>query len=347
MKVQMYPRMYWFSYYKSFSETCTEPFMYVYEDFIIFAIPSELPRLANSHWLLDGTFKHCNGLSNFLQTYIISLKYESPDNRVFIYPVVMVLMRNKSEDSYSKIFIELQKINRFYNPDSPNIYPTATSCDFESAILKTLDSLFPNSVRRKCSFHWKQIINRMTQTVFGKAVHSPECKYVRKILHAIPVLPLHVPQVKFALVNHLELLIEMVSASHRVAYRAMILDVQKRYLSTSHRFSFTQAEHYHAILNGDTDCTSSACESLNAKFNKTVNTGFKSLVTVAESIKDFKKNYFENKLERMSENKMRQRPPEFVRRKNQQVELFREFESKSNREKALDLIPFILDISSL
>ena len=98
------------------------------------------------------------------------------------------------------------------------------------------------------------------------------------------------PQVKFALVNHLELLVDMVSPSHRVAYRAMILDVQKRYLSTSHRFSFTQAEHYHAILNGDTDCTSSACESLNAKFNKTVITGFKSLVTVAESIKDFKKN---------------------------------------------------------
>ena len=73
--------------------------MYSYEDFILFAIPSELPRLANSHWLLDGTFKHCNGLSNFLQTYIISLKYESPDNRVFIYPVVMVLMRSKS---YSK-----------------------------------------------------------------------------------------------------------------------------------------------------------------------------------------------------------------------------------------------------
>ena len=38
--------MYWFSYYKSFSETCTEPFMYVYDEFILFAIPSELPRLA-------------------------------------------------------------------------------------------------------------------------------------------------------------------------------------------------------------------------------------------------------------------------------------------------------------
>ena len=68
---------------------------------------------------------------------------------------------------------------------------------------------------------------------------------------------------------------------------------------------------------------------------------------MAESIKDFKKHYWENKLERMGENKMRQRPAEFVRRKNRQVELFREFESKSNQEKALDLIPFIIDISTL
>ena len=37
-----------------------EPLMYVYDDFIIFAKPSELPRLVNSHWLLDGKFKHCN-----------------------------------------------------------------------------------------------------------------------------------------------------------------------------------------------------------------------------------------------------------------------------------------------
>ena len=119
-----------------------------------------------------------------------------------------------------------------------------------------------------CFIFRKQIINIMTLRVFGKVVHNSECKYIRKILHSIPVLPLHVPQVMFALVNHLELLIEMASTSHRVAYRAMILDVQKRYLSASHRFSFTQAEHYHSILEGDTDCTSSRCESLNANSTK-------------------------------------------------------------------------------
>ena len=227
------------------------------------------------------------------------------------------------------------------------VTPAGTSCDFESAILKTLDILYPNSVRRKCLFHWKQIVNRMTQNVFGKSVHSDHCKYVRKILHSIPVLPLHLPTVKSALVSHLEFLVDFISPSHRVAYRAMITDIEKRYLSTSHRFSFTGAEHYHAILDGDTDCTSSSCESLNAKFNKTVNTGFKSLVTVAESIKDFKKCYWETKLERMGQNKMRKRHPEFIRRKNRQVELFQEFHAKPNRQKALDLIPFILDISTL
>ena len=264
-----------------------------------------------------------------------------------IYPVVMILMRNKSENSYTSIFKELSKINRFYNPHSEDIYPSATSCDFEMAILKTLDTLFPNSVRRKCYFHWKQIINRMTQNVFGKAVNSDQCKYVRKILHSIPVLPVHLPTVKSALVSHLEFLVELISPSHRVAYRAMIIDVEKRYLSSSHRFSFTGAEHYHAILHGDTDCTSSSCESLNAKFNKTVNTGFKSLVTVVESIKNFKKSYWETKLERMSQNKMRKRPAEFISRKNRLVEFFQEFHAKPNRQKALDLIPFILDISSL
>ena len=68
---------------------------------------------------------------------------------------------------------------------------------------------------------------------------------------------------------------------------------------------------------------------------------------MVESIKNFKKSYWETKLERMSQNKMRKRPAEFISRKNRLVEFFQEFHAKPNRQKALDLIPFILDISSL
>ena len=35
----------------------------------------------------------------------------------------------------------------------------------------------------------------MTKNVFGKAVDSDQCKYDRKILHSIPVLPVHLPTV--------------------------------------------------------------------------------------------------------------------------------------------------------
>ena len=164
----------------------------------------------------------------------------------------------------------------------------------------TCETDFPRNFSREYHGKIKDLVpqnpytpNRMTQAVFGKAVYSDQCKYVRNILHSIPVLPVHLPTVKSALVSHLEFLTDMISPSHRAAYRAMITDVQKRYLSASHRFTFTGAEHYHAILEGDTDCTSSSCESLNAKFNKTINTGFKSLVIVTENIKDFKKSFWE------------------------------------------------------
>ena len=124
-KQEILDTMYWFSYAKSFKETCIEPLMYVFDEFIIFAIPSELPRLLNSHQLLDGTFKHTNSLNNFKQTYIISLKYEIPDDRVFIYPVVMTLMRNKSEASYRSIF---QKLTRVHNDWLTPKMVTYTSC---------------------------------------------------------------------------------------------------------------------------------------------------------------------------------------------------------------------------
>ena len=68
-------------------------------------------------------------------------------------------------------------------------------------------------------------------------------------------------------------------------------------------------------------------------------------MTVVESIKNFKKSYWQTKLERMIQNKKLKRPSEFKSHKNRLVESFQEFHAKPNYQKALDLIPFILDIS--
>ena len=66
------------------------------------------------------------------------MKYDTPDDLVLIYLAVMILMRSKSEASYTSIFKKLSKINRFCNSYSENIYPSATSCDLKWGFWKLL-----------------------------------------------------------------------------------------------------------------------------------------------------------------------------------------------------------------
>jgi len=77
----------------------TENFTFKTSQHLICVIPSELKRLINSQWYFDATFKACNKMIGYYQTLIITIKHEIGD-RVFLYPVALILMKSKATNAY-------------------------------------------------------------------------------------------------------------------------------------------------------------------------------------------------------------------------------------------------------
>ena len=95
----------------------------------------------------------------------------------------------------------------------------------------------------------------------------------------------------------------------------------------------TTTRHFNGILVEEHDCTSSSAESINSKLNS----------TFSYRIHKFKKDFYALKLERLSENNLRARPPSFLQRKQKLVNNFTEFNLLSPDIQALNLIPFMIE----
>ena len=321
----------------------TENFTFKTDQHLICVIPSELNRLINTNWYFDATFKACNAMIGYYQTLIITTKHEVGD-RVFLYPISLILMKNKTTNAYISALKDLQRIHALYNPDQLPLFPNQISHDFEGGIISAINSLFPNTRKRFCLFHHKQSVNRIIDGIFpGHLKFTSEAKYLRKILGFFPTLPLYNAEVRFSLISHLEFVGSELDDEQRAKLNDYIAYIQRTYLSETHYFSHLNSEHFNGILEEEHDCTSSSAESINAKLNSTFSNGKKSLASVLYQIHKFKKDFYELKLERLSENNLRPRTPAFLQRKQKLVDNFTEFNLLTPEIQALNLIPFMIE----
>ncbi len=117
---------------------------------LIFSTLRNLDLMAQSHhWFADGTFKVTPPL--FSQVYTIHvIKYHN------VIPTVIVLMPNKTEASYNRVFNALKNLNG-------NLNPRTIMTDFELASIKAFKRAFPNAEQRGCFFHLTQCVFRQIQ----------------------------------------------------------------------------------------------------------------------------------------------------------------------------------------
>ena len=253
-------------------------------------------------------------------------------------------MKNKTTNAYISALKDLQRIHALYNPDQLPLIPNQISHDFEGGIISAINCLFPNTRKRFCLFHHKQSVNRIIDGIFpGQLKFTSEAKYLRKILGFFPTLPLYNAEVRFSLIEHLEFVASELEDDQRAKLNDYIAYIQRTYLSETHYFSHLNSEHFNGILEEEHDCTSSSAESINAKLNSTFSNGKKSLASVLYRIHKFKKDFYALKLERLSENNLRPRPPSFLQRKQKLVNNFTEFNLLSPDIQALNLIPFMIE----
>lgn len=118
---------------------------------LIFSTENNLDLLSESDvWMADGTFKSVPPL--FSQLYTI---HACKGNAT--YPLIYILMTDKTKESYSKIL-------KFLKTKKPNLNPSILIIDFENAFYSTFKEEFPRSEIRGCFFHFTQCVWRKIQT---------------------------------------------------------------------------------------------------------------------------------------------------------------------------------------
>ena len=117
---------------------------------LVFASQEKLNALENNaEWFMDGTFD-CVPLI-YGQLFTIHALIDG-----VVVPSVYALLPNKTQATYTRLFLELQNING-------NLHPHTVLIDFELAIKNALEAVFPGVTVKGCFFHFTQNIWRKIQ----------------------------------------------------------------------------------------------------------------------------------------------------------------------------------------
>lgn len=151
---------------------------------IIFGTMQNLRYMCQADTIyMDGTFKLSPEM--FLQIYSIHIEVMGTS-----IPVCVGLLPNKTQATYSRFLALLvTKAAQIGLVFSPQI----VCIDFEMAMLRTLQRLFPNSRIRGCLFHYSQAIWRKVQSLGLTARYSDDDAFNRLVRRA-SALPLVPPQ---------------------------------------------------------------------------------------------------------------------------------------------------------
>lgn len=109
-----------------------------------------------SIFICDGTYRSC--YRRFYQLYCIHGDLRSTRYYTNIIPLIYVLMPNKRENTYERMF-------RLLKQNLPKWNPNRFIVDFELAPIKAIRSVFTNIHLQGCNFHFKQALYKKADSL--------------------------------------------------------------------------------------------------------------------------------------------------------------------------------------
>ncbi|XP_035207656.1 uncharacterized protein LOC118182424 [Stegodyphus dumicola] len=220
---------------EQFSKTLKEEKFLLYDSgvqtdrILIFSTLRNLDFMAECpNWFADGTFKATPPL--FSQIYTIhGVKYDN------VIPSVYVLMPNKREETYNRVFTVIKSLK-------PNLQPKTVMTDFEKAAINAFKNSFPNIIQRGCFFHLSlsQCVYRKVQSAGLQSKYETDPNFVLEISQLAALAFVPTSDVIEPIINYFEdtwinlnsIKIEQYIAGHhppvsRKVYRDTSLRIQK------------------------------------------------------------------------------------------------------------------------
>ena len=255
-------------------------------------------------------------------------------------------MRSKCQLDYQNVFIELNKLHLFYNAESDNLNPLALSCDYELALIRALENVFPNTVRILCHFHFNQSQNRKLRPIFGKYfTKDPVGGFVAKLVSASVFIDWSEPLITHFF-GHLESLsLEIPEGAKRDKYLAYLEYLQTYYFS-NHKWTNVGNSFPFLSESGIRNFTNNQAESINRQFGLKFQSSPSTFENVLVRTKEFKKEYLLKKADMMGADRMRKRPKAQLQRSERRETLIKEFLDLNENQKLYQLVDYLDAISS-
>lgn len=125
----------------------------------------------------DGTFKICP--RPFYQVYSLHINISHADNIVNFVPVLYILLANKTQAIYERLFTILR--NQF------SVIIDLYKCDYELATIQAVKSVYPSVKVTGCYFHyWKAVLKKSQKIGFDK---TEQGKFITRLYIQLPLLP--------------------------------------------------------------------------------------------------------------------------------------------------------------
>lgn len=126
---------------------------------------------------MDGTFK--TSPAPFSQIYVIL-----SERGGFVFPILYALLPNKQQSTYTRLFIKIKALWPTFNPSSISI-------DFETAVINSIRSEFPNATIFGCFFHLiKNLKKKISESgLTGRYNNDPEFSLEARMIGALAFVP--------------------------------------------------------------------------------------------------------------------------------------------------------------
>ena len=148
---------------------------------ILFSAPDQLALLARARtWYVDGTFKITR--EPFHQLFSVHAFIKGDCGNLKQVPLAYAYMTRRSKKDYKKVLKALKRAL----PTEPRVEKFVM--DFEWAMWDAAASIFSDTIRQGCSFHFSQAIWRKVQDL-GLVVPYNSSEVVRDLVHQLMALP--------------------------------------------------------------------------------------------------------------------------------------------------------------
>ena len=320
-------------------------FIHIERDMIFFYLQDDLRLIHDGRIFVDGTFRVCAYAKGYYQLITIAIKYESPDKeKSFCYPVVRVLVKDQSQETYENLFGHLKR--HFQEIFETELQFDKVHMDQEIAMFNALKKHFQLVKILFCSVHRNRAVYQKGRGLMGQhwlALPNVRALWWSGIKSVAFVDWVTNPELIPVFEDYVNSIEHWAPADKKDKAKKLAEYVMKQFKSRF--FGYENMNHVPDILADFFDTTNNVSEVLNKQLNSLIPEARQRINKVFGILHNQQKELIGRRtlVERDPVN-MNARPRETIERRQNISQKVKDFHALSSEDKKKELVHYLMSL---